>query len=384
MKDLKKALSQLQQQGLYRRRRCLQGPQGREIILDGHRLLNFSSNDYLGLANHPDVVRSFKQAADQYGVGSGSAHLVNGHSRPHQQLEDALAEFTGYPRALLFSTGYMANLAVAQSLCSQGDYIIEDRLNHASLLDAAKLSGGKLMRHLHLDYQSLEKKLQRCDKGEILVSSDAVFSMDGDAVNIRQWLDSAQQKNAWCMLDDAHGFGVLGNQGRGSLSEQQIDSSQLHIYMATLGKAIGTSGAFIAASEDLIEYLIQTARSYIYTTAMPPATAQASLSSLKLLIEEPHRQQSLRDNITLFKQLSLQAGLPVMPSDSAIQPVMIGPADKALAISQQLFTKGLHIAAIRPPTVPKNTARLRITLRADHTSSDLQQLVEQLHSLLKQ
>ncbi len=382
MKDLKKALEQQQQQGLYRRRRCLQSPQGRSITLDGQQLLNFCSNDYLGLANHPEVVRSFKLAADQYGVGSGSAHLVNGHSRPHHQLEEALAEFTGYPRTLLFSTGYMANLAVAQSLCGHNDNIIEDRLNHASLLDAAKLSGGKLMRYLHLDYQSLQTKLQRCDKGEILVASDAVFSMDGDEVNIRQWLDSARTKDSWTMLDDAHGFGVLGELGKGSLSEQKVKNHDLHVYMATLGKAIGTSGAFIAASDDLIEYLLQTARSYIYTTAMPPAIAQASLCSLQLLIDEPYRQHSLKNNICLFKQLAAQAQIPVMPSNSAIQPVMIGCPESALLISEKLFQNGLHIAAIRPPTVPQNTARLRITLRADHTSDDILRLVEQLQATL--
>lgn len=377
MKDLQQALLLRQKQGLYRHRRILEGPQGRHIQLDGQRLLNFCSNDYLGLANHPEVIKSFQQAANQFGVGSGSAHLVNGHSKAHHALEEALAEFTGYPRALLFSTGYMANLAAAQSLCSRGDNIVEDKLNHASLLDAAQLSGGKLMRYLHCDYQSLNKKLARCETGDTLVSSDAVFSMDGDEVDIRAWLSACEATPAWTMLDDAHGFGVLGKQGRGSLSQQQVNPENVSIYMATLGKALGTAGAFIAASEELVEFLIQTARSYIYTTAMPAAIAAATLTSLQLLREDDRRQQ-LHNNIEQFRQLAEQAGLPLMPSKSAIQPVIIGSAQQATDISEQLFSIGLHVAAIRPPTVPENTARLRITLRADHTHEDIELLINHL------
>lgn len=382
MKDLRQELQQRQQQGLYRRRRQLQGPQGREIVLDGQRLLNFCSNDYLGLANHPAVVEAFTRAARQYGVGSGSAHLVNGHSDAHHALEEALAEFTGYPRALLFSTGYMANLAVAQSLCGRADHILEDRLNHASLLDAAQLSGAKLMRYLHCDPASLRKKLQRCQDGEILITSDAVFSMDGDEAPIAELVSISQQREAWLMLDDAHGFGVLGTQGQGSLAHQQVRPDDVPIYMATLGKAMGTAGAFIAASEDIIEYLIQTARSYIYTTAMPAAIAAATLASLRLLSTDSSYQQALHDNIHRFKQLAAEQRLALMPSNTAIQPIVIGPSDLALNISQQLFQQGLHVAAIRPPTVPENTARLRITLRADHTPQDIEYLVTRLSQVV--
>ncbi len=381
MKDLQAALAKRQQQGLYRRRRILEGPQGRTIQLDGQQLLNFCSNDYLGLASHPALIEALQKAASEYGVGSGSAHLVNGHSRAHHQLEEALAEFTGYPRALLFSTGYMANLAVAQSLCSSGDTIIEDRLNHASLLDAAQLSGGRLMRYLHGDYTSLASKLKRCNSGETLVSSDAVFSMDGDQIDIPAWQQACATRDAWLMLDDAHGFGVLGEQGRGSLSQQQIDPASIHIYMATLGKALGTAGAFIAGSDDLIEYLIQTARSYIYTTAMPAALAAATLTSLKLLQQEPERQQQLQRNMTYFRQQADSLDCRLMPSSSAIQPIVIGDTQACGDISQRLFERGLHVAAIRPPTVPENTARLRITLRADHTSEDIDQLLESLAEL---
>ena len=384
MKNLQQQLQQRQQQGLYRRRRILQGPQGRQIQLDGQTLLNFSSNDYLGLSNHPMVRQAFIDAAQHYGVGSGSAHLVNGHSEIHHQLELALAEFTGYPRALLFSTGYMANLAVAQSLCGRGDFIVEDKLNHASLLDAAQLSAGRLLRYPHKNHTQLQQQLQRCNDGEILLCSDAVFSMDGDEADIATLVSLSQQHQAWLMLDDAHGFGVLGSDGRGSLSQQQISSADVPIYMATLGKALGTAGAFIAGSEDLIEYLIQHARSYIYTTAMPAAVAAATLASLQLLDSEADRRQQLADNIAEFRRLAAARGISLMPSDTAIQPVLIGNAGRASQLSQALFTRGFHLAAIRPPTVPANSARLRITLRADHQQNDLTTLLDALAQLLEQ
>ena len=382
MKNLKQALIQRKEQGLYRQRKQIQSPQGREITLDGQRVLNFCSNDYLGLAAHPEVNKAFVRGAELYGVGSGSAHLVNGHSSAHHQLEEALAEFTGYTRTLLFSTGYMANLGVAQSLCTHRDHIIEDRLNHASLLDAAKISGAKLSRYLHGNYQSLQDKLSKHDTGECLVSSDAVFSMDGDQADITTMANLCRAQNAWLMLDDAHGFGVLGKNGAGSLSHQQIAAKNVPIYMATLGKALGTAGAFIAGSDELIEYLIQTARCYIFTTAMPAAIAEATRVSLKLLVTENWRQQALTQNIRHFKSLAKQSEIPLLASDTAIQPVIINDSQKALDTSQALFKKGLHVAAIRPPTVPANTARLRITLRADHTQNDIQHLVECLSPLI--
>lgn len=378
MKDLRQALAQRKKQGLYRSRKLLQGPQSREITLNGQSVLNFCSNDYLGLAAHPEVKQAFINGVSQYGVGSGAAHLVNGHSQAHHKLEEELADFCGYPRTLLFSTGYMANLGVAQSLCGKGDSLIEDKLNHASLLDAANISGAKLSRYLHRDYNSLQHKINKSDASEILISSDAVFSMDGDEADIGAMVKCSHSKDAWLMLDDAHGFGVLGNNGRGSLDHQKITPHDVPIYMATLGKALGTAGAFVAGSEDLIEYLIQTARCYIYTTAMPPAIAEATRTSLKLLVTENWRQQALKENISHFRLLASQAGLNLLESNTAIQPIMIGETQKALDASQQLLNAGLHIAAIRPPTVPANTARLRVTLRADHTRGDIERLVEGL------
>jgi len=384
MKNLQQELQSRQQQGLYRRRRTLQSPQGRRIVLDGQSLLNFSSNDYLGRCNHPEVKQACIEATQRYGVGSGAAHLVNGHTEEHHLLEQELAEFTGYPRALLFSTGYMANLAVAQSLCGRGDFIVEDKLNHASLLDAAQLSGGKLLRYHHNDYAHLEQRLKRCGTGETLLSSDAIFSMDGDAADIRSLVTLSQQYQAWLMLDDAHGFGVLGEQGRGSLSQQTIPPADVPVYMATLGKALGTAGAFIAGSDDLIEFLIQNARSYIYTTAMPAPIAAATRTSLRLLQTDTQPQQLLHHNIQFFRQQAAQQQIQLMPSGTAIQPVLIGDSQRAVEISQQLFSQGFHLAAIRPPTVPANSARLRITLRADHTESDIQQLTHALAQLLNE
>lgn len=382
MKDLQADLQYRRQHGLYRQRKIMQGPQGRVITLNKQSLINFCSNDYLGLANHPEVTQAFIKGAQQYGVGSGAAHLVNGHSHAHHALEEELAEFCGYPRALLFSTGYMANLGVAQSLCSKNDHIFEDKLNHASLLDAAHLSQATLKRYLHKDYSSLEQKLCRCTAGDKLITSDTVFSMDGDQAQIQAMVQLSKTHKAWLMLDDAHGFGVLGKNGAGSLNHQQIKPTDVPIYMATLGKAIGTAGAFIAGSEDLIEYLVQTARSYIYTTAMPPAVAQATRISLKLLVKENWRQQALAKNILLFKQLVTQTGLNLLPSDTAIQPIIIGSAQLSWDISQKLLTKGFHVAAIRPPTVAPNSARLRVTLRADHTPTDIENLISEISALI--
>ncbi|MCW9048377.1 MAG: 8-amino-7-oxononanoate synthase [Gammaproteobacteria bacterium] len=378
MKNLKLDLQKRKQKGLYRSRKIVQSPQSREIIINDKAVLNFCSNDYLGLANHPDVIHSFTNAAKQFGVGSGAAHLVNGHTLSHHVLEEELADFTGYPRTLLFSTGYMANLGVAQSLCSKNDCIIEDKLNHASLLDAASISHAQLKRYPHKDYNGLLKKLSSCKSGEKLVSSDSVFSMDGDEADIELMTKHCQTNDARLMLDDAHGFGVLGDNGRGSLSHQQISTSDVDIYMATLGKAMGTAGAFIAGSDELIETLIQTARCYIYTTAMPAAVAEATRTSLQLLSRENWRQQSLNSNINYFKKLIKQTELNLLESNTAIQPVIIGDAKTATNISQKMFEQGFHIAAIRPPTVPENTSRLRITLRADHSEQDIERLVESL------
>jgi 8-amino-7-oxononanoate synthase len=375
-------LDQKKSQQLYRTQRIAESPQQACMRLDGKSIINFSSNDYLGLANHPDIITSFKKAGDQYGVGTGSAHLISGHSKAHQQLEEALAEFTGRERALLFSTGYMANLGVLNALAERGDVIYADRLNHASLLDGALLSRATTKRYQHNDIDSLKRQIEQQQKGSTIIVSDGVFSMDGDIAEVNKLAILAQKHQAWLMIDDAHGFGILGETGAGLMQQQQLGQEDVPVLMATLGKAVGTAGAFVAGSETLIEYLIQTARSYIFTTAMPAAIAVATLTSLKIMQKETWRREKLQQLIQQFKQGAAEQGIELMPSDTAIQPIIIGANEKAVAISQQLFDKGLLVSAIRPPAVAVNTARLRVTLSASHSEDMIDKLLTGLREAI--
>jgi 8-amino-7-oxononanoate synthase len=384
MKDLARALEQKRQQHLYRRRRVSAGPQAPHAVVDGRELLSFCSNDYLGLANHPEVVSAFQRGAGQYGVGSGAAHLVNGHTVPHHALEEELAAFTGRQRALLFSTGYMANLGVVNALTGRGDTVFEDRLNHASLIDAGLLSQARMQRYPHADMTALAAGLEEAGSGERLIVSDGVFSMDGDLAPLAEMAALAQGHDAWLMVDDAHGFGVLGDQGAGTLEHLSLDSGQVPILMATLGKALGTFGAFVAGDEALIEYQINEARTYIFTTALPPAVAEATRASLKLVRDEPWRRQHLRALVGRLRAGTEQLGLELMPSDTPIQPLVVGDAERALAASAALLEQGILLTAIRPPTVPKGTARLRITLSAAHSEADVDRLLGGLESLTDQ
>jgi len=383
---LQKDLALLKQQSLYRQRKVTQSPQQVHLSCNGQSVISFCSNDYLGLANHPDIISAFKQGANDYGVGSGSAHLVSGHSQAHHKLEEVLAEYTGRSRALLFSTGYMANLAIAQALMGKGDIIFEDKLNHASLIDAALLSaawsGSQLKRYPHNNIDRLTHLLAQSSSSSAsvrkLVMSDAVFSMDGDLAPVLQLSALCQQHNAWLMLDDAHGFGVLGNTGAGIAEQFNLDQQQLPIYMATLGKAMGGFGAFVAGSEVLIETLIQKARPYIYTTAMPPAIASALLTAIQISRNESWRREKLQQLIQQFRQGVQQLGLTLMNSATAIQPILLGDNETALFFSHHLQQQGFLITAIRPPTVPKGTARLRVTLSASHSSTDIERLLSAL------
>lgn len=379
---LQTALSERQQQHLYRQRRTLQSAQGAEVRVEGKACINFCSNDYLGLANHPAVIAAFQQAAADYGVGSGASHLVCGHSQLHQQLEEALAGFVGRDRALLFSTGYMANLGVVNALLGKQDHVFEDKLNHASLLDAGLLSGARFQRYVHNDMASLERKLSKAETGRKLIVVDSVFSMDGDLAPLDQLSTLAERHGAWLMADDAHGFGVLGSEGRGCAEHFQLTQQQLPIVMGTLGKGVGSFGAFVAGSETLIETLIQFARPYIYTTALPPAVAAASLASLQVIAREPSRRQHLHQLIDRFKTAAAQLGLPLMASDTAIQPLLIGASARALQISEQLAARGFWVGAIRPPTVPANSARLRITLTAAHSQQQVDALLSALAEVM--
>jgi 8-amino-7-oxononanoate synthase len=383
MKKLEAELAQRRADGLYRKRRIIDSPQGVETRIDGKLLLSFCSNDYLGLANHPAVKQAFVDAVAVYGVGSGAAHLVNGHSRLHERCERRLAEFTGRDRALLFSTGYMANIAIASALLGRNDLIYQDKLNHASLIDSAKLSDAKLIRYRHNNLRQLEELLSdgRRDHRR-LVMTDAVFSMDGDCADVDTLSRISAEHGAWAMVDDAHGFGVLGARGAGLLEREGLNQQQVPVLMATLGKAVGTAGAFVAGSEVLIETLIQRARPYIYTTASPPAIAAATLKSIDLIESETWRRDKLNESIAYFRTQAESLDVDLMPSQTAIQPIVIGDNQKALRLSEALFAQGIHVTAIRPPTVPIGSARLRITLSAAHEREHIDLLVEALRALL--
>jgi 8-amino-7-oxononanoate synthase len=380
--DLQQILDQRAEQSLYRHRQVMQSPQGAHVKIDGQQLINFSANDYLGLANHPKVIESFKKAADEFGVGGGASHLVNGHSHHHHQLELELAEFTGRSRAVLFCSGYMANLGVINALLGKKDAVFEDKLNHASLLDAGLLSGAKFQRYLHTDTQSLESKLIKSTAERKLVVTDGVFSMDGNIANLSSLSECAQKHDAWLMVDDAHGIGCLGEVGGGCAELYKLNEKQLPVLMGTLGKAFGTAGAFVAGSEALIETLIQFSRTYIYTTSMPPAVAAATRTSLQLIKSEHWRRLHLQTLIQQFKKGCSELGLALMPSDTPIQPVLIGASDKALLISEKLMEKGMLVKAIRPPTVAQNQARLRVTISAAHSADDVNKLLYALKTTL--
>lgn len=362
---------------LYRSRPLLQSPQAPEVIVDGQACLAFCSNDYLGLANHPEVIAAMQQGAARWGVGGGASHLVIGHSEPHHQLELALAKFTGRERALLMSTGYMANLAAVTALVGQGDTVLHDRLNHASLLDAGMLSGARFTRYLHNDLASLEQRLSKAT-GNRLIVTDGVFSMDGDLAPLPEICQLAQQHNAWVMVDDAHGFGPLGASGGGCVEQMGLTQTQVPVLVGTLGKAFGSSGAFIAGSEELIETLIQFARPYIYTTSQPPAVACASLKSLELIQTEGWRREHLNQLIAQFRATLIAANIPLMNSHTPIQPVVVGDSAQAMQLSAKLREQGIIVGAIRPPTVPSGSARLRITLTAAHTTEQVQRLTDAL------
>jgi len=371
--DLREYLRSRENRSLYRYRLTLESPQAPRVTVSGREYLAFCSNDYLGLANHPELIAAVCEGARQYGVGAGASHLVSGHSRAHHLLEDALASFTRHPRALLFSTGYMANAGVVTALSGRGDAIFADKLNHASLNDAALLSHARLSRYPHLDLAVLERQLAASQARRKLVVSDAVFSMDGDIVPLPSLLELCERYDAWLLLDDAHGFGVLGDQGRGSLAHFNISSPRI-IYMGTLGKAAGVFGAFVAAQEKIIEMLIQCARSYIYTTATPPFLSHALLKSLELIAGGAWRREKLARLTKLLKQECRSLPWKLLPSDTPIQPLVMGENVKALQVSEALRKKGILVTAIRPPTVPEGTARLRISLSSSHDIEDIVQL----------
>ncbi|MDH4134925.1 MAG: 8-amino-7-oxononanoate synthase, partial [Gammaproteobacteria bacterium] len=377
MQDFRDDLQQRRDRHLYRSRRLIDSPQGVTVQADGETLLSFCSNDYLGLANDPRVVKAFQDGAARYGVGSGASHLVTGHMRPHHALEEELAAFVGTERALLFSTGYMANLGIAGALLDRHATAFEDKLNHASLIDAAHGSAAAVKRYRHLDMAQLGGQLAEAT-GEKLILTDGVFSMDGDLAPLPALMALAQQHGARLLVDDAHGIGVLGANGRGSFEHFGIPLAPPAILLGTLGKGFGTFGAFIAGEEDLIEYLIQSARTYIYTTALPPAVAEATRASLRIVQGEPERRAVLRARVAQFRTGARQLGLTLIDSPTPIQPVILGEAELAVTVSDALRTQGILVPAIRPPTVPAGSSRLRVCFSALHGEGDVNRLLAAL------
>lgn len=378
--DLSARLAAQHQAQRYRRHVCVQGPQGPLLQIDGRAYLAFASNDYLGLASHPQVIEALQQGAQRWGVGGAAAHLVTGHMQPHEELAQALADWTGREAALLFGSGYQANLAVLTALLQSGDYLLHDRLNHASLLDGGCLSNARFQRYLHNDMHSLAGHLSRCN-GDILIATDGVFSMDGDMADLPQISRLAAEHRAWVMVDDAHGLGVLGATGAGTLEHFALDVQQVPVLMGTLGKALGTSGAFVAGSRELIETLTQFARPYIYTTSSSPALACATLASLGIAWHDHERRAHLHRLIAMFRHEAALLGLTLADSPTAIQPLLVGDSARALALAGRLREKGIWLTAIRPPTVPEGSARLRITLTAAHGTAQVEQLLEALAGL---
>ncbi len=369
-----------EQQGLYRHRRIIGSPQGRELTVGGKQLLNFCSNDYLGLAGDTRVRKAFRLAVDEWGVGSGASHLVSGHTRAHEQLEEALAEFTGRPRCLLFSSGYAANMGAINALLTTTDHVFEDRLNHASLLDGGRISGARFKRFTHRDVNDLDNKLAEVAESTTrkLVISDGTFSMDGTTCDIDATAEVTRKHGAWLMLDEAHSLGVLGKRGCGLVDPELLGTSDVQVLIGTLGKALGTQGGFVAGDEELIETLIQQARTYIYSTALPSAVAMATLTSLKIAADEEWRRERLRELVQRFRAGAEQLSLELLDSTTPIQPIVLGDAKRAVQLSTALEDQGLLIAAIRPPTVPAGTSRLRVTFTSEHTDEDLDRLLTAL------
>ena len=379
---LAEAHSQRARDDLLRRLRTVAAVDGPRIVVDGKTLLNFASNDYLGLAQHRAVREALTLAAVRWGVGAGAAHLLGGHRDEHAALEEKLAQWTGRDRALLFSTGYMANLGAMQALLTDGDLCVQDKLNHACLLDGAYLSGAELKRYAHGDVAAAQRQLASRPDAAALLATDGVFSMDGDIAPLRELGALCKKEHVILMVDDAHGIGVLGADGAGSLAEAGLIQSDAPVLMATLGKALGVTGAFVAGSHALIDGLIQFARTYVYTTAMPPALAAAASAAVDLARTQSWRRDKLQGLIAQFRTGATARGMALLDSRTPIQPVLIGTSERAVRISQQMENAGFYIPAIRPPTVPAGKARLRITLSALHTEADIEYLLDALANAL--
>jgi 8-amino-7-oxononanoate synthase len=382
--EFEAVLADLDERGLRRRRRSVRrlAHDTAEIELDGKPCIDFCSNDYLGIAAHPEVVAALVEAAREHGVGARASHLITGHQHAHDALEEALAVHTGRERALLFSTGYMANLGLATALVAKGGLVLGDALNHASLIDAGRISRARLDWYDHADAAALEARLADRAPGPALVLTDGVFSMDGDVAPLPALASACRRHGALLAVDDAHGLGVLGARGGGTLEHFGLGARDVPALVGTLGKAFGSFGAFVAGDAGLVETLIQRARTYIYTTALPVPVAAATLAALEVSAVESWRRVRVLALAQRFRTLAAGAGLPLAPSETPIQPLLLGGADAAVEASRRLLERGYYVAAIRPPTVPAGTSRLRVALSAAHRDADVEGLVSALADVL--
>lgn len=373
-------------EGLYRTTQTTSGPQGRLVRVADKTYLNFSSNDYLGLAGDPALIKAWQKGAELYGVGSGGSYLVTGYNQAHADLTEQLKAWLGVEALALFSSGYSANQAVIKLLLTKNDLLIQDKLNHASLMEAGALSDCKMLRFKHNDTAHLSQLLRKSagSGANKLIISEGVFSMDGDCAPILGLAKQAKNNDAWLMVDDAHGLGVLGENGQGSVVAAGLQNSDMQIYMATFGKALGVGGAFVAGSQQFIDYLTNFSRPYIYTTGLPPAMAYTISQAAQLAEKEQWRRDKLQTLISTFRTLAAESGIQLGASNTAIQPIIIGASGPAVALAQQLKKSGFWTTAIRPPTVPVNSARLRITLTANHEIEDVQRLVTAIGSVLNE
>jgi len=382
---LKAELARLRAADLYRTRRVVQGRHGVELDVDGRRCVSFCSYDYLGLAADPRIAEAAARALRECGTGSGAAALISGYNHEHRALEEELAAFTRRPRALLFGSGWAANLGVLRALLDKSGALVADELNHASLIDGGRLSGARYERVAHRDLAGFERALARVRGAPVVLASDSVFSMDGDLAPLRELAALCRREDAALMVDDAHGFGVLGEGGRGALFEgAPLGGDDVPVYMATLGKALGVAGAFVAGSEALVECLVQRARSWVFSTAPPPALAAAAREALRLVQAEPERRRNLFDRVARLRAGAAQLGIALGASATPIQPLVLGDERRVLAVSAALLQRGFWVAAIRPPTVPRGTARLRITLSAAHTPAQVDALLDALAGALRE
>jgi len=380
MRNLRGALDDLDAAELLRKRRVVSGRQGPVLDVDGRRLVAFASNDYLGLSSHPKLTEAVMDAVRRVGVGAGASHLISGHHEEHERLDAELARFVGLPKALSFSTGYLANTGVIPALVGRGDAVFSDALNHASLIDGVRLSRADLHVYPHADTTALEAALTRSEAPNKLIASDAVFSMDGDIAPVRELVSLCERHDAWLLLDDAHGFGVLGPHGAGTLAHLGIRSERV-LYLGTLGKAAGVSGAFVAADDAVIDWLVQRARTYVFTTAMPPMLAAAVRASLEVMRDESWRQERLREHAALLRRRLHELPWTLLESITAIQPVIVGDNALVMRLMDQLWDRGFWVPAIRPPTVPEGSARLRISLSAAHTTEQVAALADALEAV---